>query len=315
MQNTLKELVDNINVNQWFEKEYNEAQKHAQETKHPFLYEEEYNSIKNYISLEIVGQNYSSNEVNGEKFFKYAEICNDLITNKINMNFKNSETLILDSIDFWFMNTDNKINKHLSEKNLNDLLKQNQSDFVQVIINHDKETSKLFFHKKNSFDDTEIDIDTVYAQQLKKSKEYIDSIERENKNINMDKERMKSILFYTNENDFNEENEEHQFICVLLDRIYHFIVQNKLNIDVETFSYILNKLLINMDKNYSTIYTKDIKDINLDQQLKLKLNITTFLNDKEISKIGENEISMIDCLVSACISYLNGYEKEVKKNG
>lgn len=315
MQNTLKELVDNINVNQWFEKEYNEAQKHAQETKHPFLYEEEYNSIKNYISLEIVGQNYSSNEVNGEKFFKYIEICNDLITNKINMNFKNSETLILDSTDFWYFIVF-YIKKYLSENALNNLSnKVDTSDFVQIIINNDKVKSKIYFHKKYRYDYTELDIDTVYAKKIKEINEKAESAERTNRIVNIDKERMKAIFFYTRENDFNEENEEHQFICVLLDRIYHFIIQNKLNIDVETFSYILNKLLINMDKNYSTIYTKDIKDINLDQQLKLKLNITTFLNDKEISKIGENEISMIDCLVSACISYLNGYEKEVKKNG
>lgn len=315
MQNTLKELVDNINVNQWFEKEYNEAQKHAQETEYPFLYEEEYNSIKNYISLEIVGQNYSSNEVNGEKFFKYIEICNDLITNKINMNFKNSETLILDSIEFWYFIVF-YIKKYLSENALNNLSnKVDTSDFVQIIINNDKVKSKIYFHEKYRYDYTELDIDTVYAKKIKEINEKAESVERTNRIVNINKERMKAIFFYTRENDFNEENEEHQFICVLLDRIYHFIIENKLNIDVETFSYILNKLLINMDKNYSTIYTKDIKDINLDQQLKLKLNITTFLNDKEISKIGENEISMIDCLVSACIFYLNGYEKEVKKNG
>ncbi|WP_436875260.1 hypothetical protein [Mammaliicoccus sciuri] len=315
MQNTLKELVDNINVNQWFEKEYNEAQKHAQETDYPFLYEEEYNSIKNYISLEIVGQNYNSNEVNGKKFFKYIEICNDLITNKINMNFKNSETLILDSIEFWYFIVF-YIKKYLSENALNNLSnKVDTSDFVQIIINNDKVKSKIYFHEKYRYDYTELDIDTVYAKKIKEINEKAESVERTNRIVNINKERMKAIFFYTRENDFNEENEEHQFICVLLDRIYHFIIQNKLNIDVETFSYILNKLLINMDKNYSTIYTKDIKDINLDQQLKLKLNITTFLNDKEISKIGENEISMIDCLVSACIFYLNGYEKEVKKNG
>lgn len=315
MQNTLKELVDNINVNQWFEKEYNEAQKHAQETEYPFLYEEEYNSIKNYISLEIVGQNYNSNEVNGKKFFKYIEICNDLITNKINMNFKNSETLILDSIEFWYFIVF-YIKKYLSENALNNLSnKVDTSDFVQIIINNDKVKSKIYFHEKYRYDYTELDIDTVYAKKIKEINEKAESVERTNRIVNINKERMKAIFFYTRENDFNEENEEHQFICVLLDRIYHFIIQNKLNIDVETFSYILNKLLINMDKNYSTIYTKDIKDINLDQQLKLKLNITTFLNDKEISKIGENEISMIDCLVSACIFYLNGYEKEVKKNG
>lgn len=307
MKKTLEEIVENIDVNQWFNKEYKNLQEDYKQNNDPFLYEKEYNSIQDYLAIEIVSKNYDIQEVAGDDFFKYVDRCRELITNKIELDFKNSETLICDSAEFWFI-VYNKIKEQLS-KEVEDKLSDEiaTSDFVQMIINFNNEKSKIYFHNKNIYDYSELDIDTVYAQKVNEVKENIDRERMKDEAVNMQKERMKSILFYTNQNDFYEENEEHQFICVLLDRIYHFLVKSDLNVDVDTFAYILNVLLIDIDENYTTIYTNDIKKINIDNQLEKNLNVSTFLFDKEISKVGENEIYMIDSLVGSCIAYLNGF--------
>ncbi|MDN8779646.1 hypothetical protein Q0M83_13060 [Staphylococcus aureus] len=307
MDKTLDNIIDEIDINQRFEKEYKEAKEQAKYNNKPFLYEEEYDSIKNLLAIEIVGENFDTQEVAGDKFFDYVDKCKELIANKIELGFKNSETLICDSTEFWLL-VYNEIKEQLSkevEYKLSDEIAT--SDFVQMIINHNNEKSKIYFHNENIYDYSELDIDTIYAQEIKKVKEKIDMERMKDRIVNMQKERMKSILFYTSLNDFYEENEEHQFICVLLDRIYHFLVRNNLNISVETFTYILNVLLIDIDDKYISIYTNDIEKLNIDYQWEKKVNVSTFLFDKEINKVGENEIYMIDTLVGSCISYLNGF--------
>ncbi|HDE6444091.1 TPA: hypothetical protein PDR79_002692, partial [Staphylococcus aureus] len=115
MDKTLDNIIDEIDINQRFEKEYKEAKEQAKYNNKPFLYEEEYDSIKNLLAIEIVGENFDTQEVAGDKFFDYVDKCKELIANKIELGFKNSETLICDSTEFWLL-VYNEIKEQLSKE-------------------------------------------------------------------------------------------------------------------------------------------------------------------------------------------------------
>lgn len=311
MSKRLEEVIETVRVNQWFEKEYKALQENHKNNNEPFINEEAYQLVINFIANEVLSINYSPEELHGNYFSDANEAllkCCNLIKKQLNEDFNSIETLICEINDFWLI-ASNKINLQLFKETEGIISSETAtSDFVQILINHNSEKSKIYFHRNNSYSFSEFEIDTSHATKVREFKVNIDNERMKERSINMQKKYMQAIFFYTKENEYYEKNEEHQFICVLLDRIYQFILRNNLNIDEETFAYILNVLLVEIDDEYSSIYTSDVKQISINDQLKNEISISTFFHGKELSKIRENEIFMIDSLVGACLCYFNDYK-------